>query len=88
MIDVLKEEFNSTTGTLNSIITIYCPRKQDVNKHILNYITEKDYSQFDYIYNQELGSTIDIQGKDNNNGSYVINLTIKYTRFICYQFNN
>lgn len=82
MIDVLVEEFNTQTGILNSMITVYCCRKENVNKYILDYINEKDYSVFDYVYNNYLGSTINIQGKDNNNGSYLIKIKIKYIKLL------
>ena len=29
------------------------------------------------VYNKSLGSTINVQGKDNENGSYLIKLTIR-----------
>ena len=82
MIDVHEEEFNRETGILNSMITIYCRSKEDVNKYILDYINEKDYTLFDYVYNKSLGSTIDVQAKDNKNGSYLIKLTIKYVKLL------
>ena len=82
MIDVHEEEFNRETGILNSMITVYCRNKQDVNKYILDYINKKDYTLFDYVYNKSLGSTINVQGKDNENGSYLIKLTIKYVKLL------
>ena len=48
MIDVHEEEFNRETGILNSVDNSLCRSKEDVNKYILEYINEKDYTLFDW----------------------------------------
>lgn len=79
MIDIFKEDFDTETGVLNTMMTVYCRPRSELNKHILYYINEKDYSVFDYVYNKSLGSNININGRYNN-GSYLIKITIQYIK--------
>lgn len=81
MIDIHKEEFDIETGILNSTITVYCSNAKNINKYLLEYINDKDYSEFRYVYNSSLGSKINIKGKDNNDGTYLIKIIINYIKY-------
>ena len=79
MIDIESEDFNENSGIFTSVIHLYGVDKNECNKEIAKYVNKRINMVHNYIFNEQLGSSVLVQGK-NNDYFYTFKITIQYSK--------
>ena len=79
MNDIESEDFDETSGILTSIIHVYGINKNECNNVIAKYVNKRLVMRHHYIFNENLGSSVSVQEK-NNDYFYTFKITIQYSK--------
>ena len=79
MNDIESEDFDESSGILTSVIHLYGVDKNECNKAIAKYVNKRLTMGDNYVFNEQLGSSVSVQGKSNDY-FYTFKITIRYSK--------